>query len=123
MIDTSNFTDQQGTTFYRDHVQNWQDSGLNKSAYCRAHGLRTDNFRYWLRKFATQEALREMESAPSKRRLRLVPVQQRRDTPLGEQGCGIEIQFADCRVVLKGAVDEANLRTVLHTLRGATCGA
>jgi hypothetical protein len=33
--------------FWQQHVENWQKSGLNLAAYCRQHGLKHYQLRYW----------------------------------------------------------------------------
>ena len=41
--------------FWRSHCQQWNDSGLNQSAYCREHGLKFSQFHYWKRIFSELE--------------------------------------------------------------------
>lgn len=32
------------------HVEQWQQSGVSKAAFCSTHGLKLSSFKYWLRK-------------------------------------------------------------------------
>ena len=48
-------TDEERTSFWRDHVQTWQQSGLNQSAYAARHQLPLSRFNYWKRKFTASE--------------------------------------------------------------------
>jgi hypothetical protein len=36
--------------FWREHLQQWSQSGLSQSAYCRREGLTLHRFGYWRRK-------------------------------------------------------------------------
>ena len=118
MIDTRHFTNQQRATFYKEHVQKWRDSGLNKTSYCREHGLRVDNLRYWDEKFQEQEVVEQNPES----RLRIVPIKPSQ-SPRSEHSSKIDIQLGDCVIGLRGPVDEADLSTILKVLRGCKCGA
>ena len=37
--------------FWREHVQQWRESGLSKGRYCRVHGLSSSRFGYWTKKY------------------------------------------------------------------------
>ena len=37
---------QQAKSFWLDHVEQWQSSGLSQAAYCRQHGLCQHKFSY-----------------------------------------------------------------------------
>lgn len=39
---------------WRNHIQQWSESGLSQSAYCRKNNLRPNRFTYWKQKFKTQ---------------------------------------------------------------------
>jgi hypothetical protein len=41
---------QNRATRWLAHVEQWQQSGMSKAAYCTVHGLNFSSFRYWLRK-------------------------------------------------------------------------
>ena len=46
-----------GDDFWRQHIAQWQASGLSQAGYCRQHELATHPFSYWKCKFL-------MESEP-----------------------------------------------------------
>lgn len=37
-------------TMWSKHVESWQDAGLSQQAYCRMHGLNSNQFWYWKNK-------------------------------------------------------------------------
>ncbi len=45
--DYHRLTRQQKRRFWQQHVEGWQQSGLNQSAYCRRHDLKTQQFYRW----------------------------------------------------------------------------
>jgi hypothetical protein len=43
-------------SFWRDHLARFENSGLNRAAYCRQHRLATHSFDYWRRRLAGSTA-------------------------------------------------------------------
>lgn len=41
-------------TFWQQHLQAWESSGLSQSAYCRKHALSLTNFAYWRKRFKSE---------------------------------------------------------------------
>ena len=35
----------------KKHIENWQESGLTQTGYCRQAGIKLDNFNYYKQKF------------------------------------------------------------------------
>jgi len=46
-----NESNQGNESFWREHYEAFQSSGLNRSRYCRQHQLTYHRFLYWYRKF------------------------------------------------------------------------
>lgn len=40
--------------YWEEKVEEWQATDLGQNQFCRDKGLRSDQFRYWLKKFATK---------------------------------------------------------------------
>ncbi len=38
---------------WKNHIEAWQASGLSQNAYCREHGLKSNQLCYWKRKLTT----------------------------------------------------------------------
>ena len=41
--------------YWREHVEQWQLSGLSQKAYCKQHDLKPHNLSYWKNKLGTQQ--------------------------------------------------------------------
>ncbi len=48
-------SDQQTKTFWLEHIEHWQSSGLSQSVYSQQHGLVAHQFSYWKRKLVKVE--------------------------------------------------------------------
>lgn len=40
-------TTEQKRTHWQSHIDNWQQSGVSQTEYCKQHGLKLANFGYW----------------------------------------------------------------------------
>lgn len=40
--------------FWKNHIEQWSESGLSQNAYCRKNNLRPNQFTYWKQKFKNQ---------------------------------------------------------------------
>ncbi len=52
---------------WKHHIEAWQASGLSQNAYCRKHGLKSNQLCYWKRKLTTSKVdSAAASSVPSK---------------------------------------------------------
>ena len=51
-------TREERRTYWREHIEKWQQSGQSKRAYCREHGLKTANLYRWCAKLLKGEQRR-----------------------------------------------------------------
>jgi hypothetical protein len=51
--DYHRFSREQRRRFWRQHVEGWQQSGLNQVAYCRRHDLKVQLFYRWRQRIMT----------------------------------------------------------------------
>lgn len=42
-------------TYWQNHINQWQASGLSQKAYCHQHDLKSYNLSYWKNKFDAQK--------------------------------------------------------------------
>lgn len=49
-VSGSNLRPSKGKAFWEQHISNWQQSDLSKTAYCEAHDLAKSTFDSWRRK-------------------------------------------------------------------------
>lgn len=45
---------QERERYWRGHVEAWRTGGGSQGAYCRAQGLSSNSFGYWLRRFGKE---------------------------------------------------------------------
>jgi hypothetical protein len=48
--DSRQFDCQQRRSFWENHIEQWQKSGLSQAAYCRSHQIQAHRFYYWRRR-------------------------------------------------------------------------
>lgn len=61
-----------GDDFWRQHIAQWQASGLSQVGYCRQHELTTHQFSYWKCKFLTVSESSLPEPASGFTRIQMV---------------------------------------------------
>jgi hypothetical protein len=42
-------------SYWKDHIDSWQDSGLSQAEYCRRHNLKHHQLVYWKKRFIKAE--------------------------------------------------------------------
>lgn len=98
---------------WRQHIRDWQDSGLSVSAFCARRGLSQQSFYAWRR---------ELQRRDSEKAL-FVPIRLRNDDPAAATGERLEVLLAGGRRIRVAAgFDAATLRQLLAVLEeGASC--
>lgn len=46
---------EQKRSYWKDHIDSWQESGLNQAEYCRRHNLKHHQLVYWKKRFLKAE--------------------------------------------------------------------
>lgn len=59
MMNTDDMTPEEREEFWAMAIEEFQQSGMSKSAYCQQNDLSYSTFRYWLRKFEDRQAAME----------------------------------------------------------------
>ena len=80
-------SDQQTKTFWLEHIEHWQSSGLSQAAYSQQHELVAHQFSYWKRKLVAVEIPSLNTPSPA-----FACVQVEATT---HQDFGLSLQFAD----------------------------
>ena len=52
MVARRQLTSKEKGSFWQDHINSWQQSGLNQAEYCRQQGLGAASFTYWKKKLS-----------------------------------------------------------------------
>lgn len=47
---------EQKRTYWKQHIESWQETGLTQSEYCRRHNLKHHQLVYWKKRFLKAEA-------------------------------------------------------------------
>ena len=91
---------QQAKSFWLDHVEQWQSSGLSQAAYCRQHGLCQHKFSY--RKRQSSFCEESSNTSPGFSRVQV-------DTRISPSvsGIGLSLRFND-GISIEG-ITESNL--------------
>ncbi|MEE9356100.1 MAG: hypothetical protein V3U75_10970 [Methylococcaceae bacterium] len=101
-------TDKHSPTFWREHIEQWQSSGLSQAAYCRQHALIVHQFRYWNYKLRRVERPTVPTATSDFAR---VQVESTRNLD-----CGLSLHFAD-GTRLDG-IHPHNVMTVCQLIEG-----
>ena len=54
-MDKENFQRNTKREYWKEHLQQYEASGISKAAYCREHNLNYHQFSFWYRKFHDDE--------------------------------------------------------------------
>jgi hypothetical protein len=96
---------------WRQHWEDWKESGLSQAEYGRRHGLEIHTFRYWVTKYNQPETL------PATTALVKLPLQAQtmRDASLE---LVVDKKY---RLIIRADFDSALLQAVLSSLEGRSC--
>lgn len=83
--------------YWREHIENWQQSGQSKQAYCREHGLKSASLYRWCGKLLRGE----------QRRPQFIPV---RLPTIPAKRYAIELMLVNGRVLRIGDSSTARIR-------------
>jgi hypothetical protein len=107
-MDTANRAVLERRAFWRDHLTQWQASGMTQVAYCRQQGLHREQFGYWKKRLLLA---RSAGTAP--RGADFIAVQwATAGAPL------VIVLNARLRVEVQPGFDPATRRAVVQTLGG-----
>ena len=101
---------EQKRTYWKQHIDSWQETGLSQSEYCRRHNLKHHQLVYWKKRFLKTET--EVSFVPLKLEdlLDIPPRQDQASLTLV-----INNQF---KVDIRAGFDVQLLRQLIFALRG-----
>jgi transposase-like protein len=107
--------------FWRQAIEEWQQSGLSVTAFCQQRQLQLPSFFRWRKLLARRDQPAQPAEATTTSSALFVPVQLRLPAPAGAEQ-PFEVVLASGRVlrVLPG-FDAASLRLLLGVLEEAPC--
>ena len=74
--------------FWKTHLDNWEESGLNQSEYCRQHNLIYHRFGYWKARFKSRNLPVKFVQVASSEPINSSPSFLKLNLP---RGCQVEI--------------------------------
>ena len=103
---------EQKRTYWKQHIDSWQETGLSQTEYCRRHNLKHHQLVYWKKRFLKTET--EVSFVPLKLEdlLDIPPRQDQASLTLV-----INNQF---KVDIRAGFDVQLLRQLIFALRGLT---
>lgn len=98
---------EQKRRYWRHHLKAWQKSGMNQSAYCRAHGLKPYQMSYWKSRLAESE-----------QRISFVPLQLPSNLPVPVNQTALKLHTPNGFVIdVAGNFDPHVLRQLIATIK------
>lgn len=117
-VSGSNLRPSKGKAFWEQHISNWQQSDLSKTAYCEAHDLAKSTFDSWRRK---QQSADTNKLTPRDFLTLSLPQNTQAGKPLfssSNPAGTIEIQFQQGIVIkVNPPIDQEALFNVLQLVR------
>ena len=93
--------------FWKFHINNWHQSKMSQTAYCRKHGLTLHRFIYW------KKALNRQDSAIS-----FVPVPVSPNLPVAIEASNLNLFTANgYRIEVSTGFDPTTLKQLIHTVQ------
>ncbi|MBN2038787.1 MAG: hypothetical protein JW864_02025 [Spirochaetes bacterium] len=102
MKNYTEFTNEEKTTYWQKHFENWQDSGLSQKNYCESNAASYWNFKTWYAK------LRPVSGNGQNKFIKVKS--WKNDTVYAGK---IEIIFPDnIRIIVEDSISESSLRKI-----------
>jgi hypothetical protein len=91
MKGTVSVESRQRRKFWKEHLRQWQESGLSQAGYCRSHGLSDKSFVYWKKRVLPSGGLVSLVEVPRLQPMAVLPSRRPLRLMLGNR-YGIEIE-------------------------------
>ena len=105
-MDTVNCAMLERRSYWQDHVEQWQHSGLTQVAYCRQQGLKVAQFSYWKKRLRPAPSPGTTGGAAD-----FIAVQM-----AGASAALVVVLNEHLRVEVRPGFDSATLRAVVQAL-------
>ncbi len=93
--------------FWKQHIDDWQTSGLRQAEYCREYQLKVHRFIYWKKKFRASKASQTLIE------LKLPPVPYPQTS---SPACPLRVAVNRFQVAVERDFDPIALRQLIYTL-------
>lgn len=103
---------EQKRTYWKRHIDSWQETGLSQSEYCRRHNLKHHQLVYWKKRFLKTET--EVSFVPLK-------LEDLLDIPARQDQASLTLVINNqFKVDIRAGFDVQLLRQLIFALRGLT---
>jgi hypothetical protein len=103
---------EQKRTYWKQHIDGWQQTGLSQSEYCRRHNLKHHQLVYWKKRFLKTQT--EVSFVPLK-------LEDLLDIPARQDQASLTLVINNqFKVDIRAGFDAQLLRQLIFALRGLT---
>jgi len=100
----------QKRTYWKQHIDSWQETGLSQAEYCRRHNLKHHQLVYWKKRFLKTET--EVSFVPLK-------LEDLMDMPAREDAASLFLFINNhFKIEIQAGFDAPLLRQLIFTLQG-----
>lgn len=107
--------------YWRDMVRRWEESGLDKTAFCAREGITTASFHWWIRDLRRRDGGKVRTRSPKPKKVgpaRLVPAQVVKAAKSGPTPAPIEVVVLGQVIRVIPDFDPETFRRVVAVLQG-----
>jgi hypothetical protein len=103
---------EQKRSYWKQHIDSWQETGLNQAEYCRQHKLKHHQLVYWKKRFLKTET--DVSFVPLK-------LEDLLDIPARPESVSLSLVINNhFKVEIRPGFDAQLLRQLIFALRGLT---
>jgi hypothetical protein len=103
---------EQKRTYWKQHIDGWQQTGLSQSEYCRRHNLKHHQLVYWKKRFLKTQT--EVSFVP-------LELEDLLDIPARQDQASLTLVINNqFKVDIRAGFDAQLLRQLIFALRGLT---
>jgi hypothetical protein len=103
---------EQKRTFWKQHIDSWQETGLTQAEYCRRHNLKHYQLVYWKKRFLKTET--DVSFVPIK-------LEDLLDIPAPPESASLSLAINNhFKIEIRPGFDAQLLRELIFALRGLT---
>ncbi len=103
---------EQKRTYWKHHIDTWQETGLTQAEYCRRHNLKHHQLVYWKKRFLKTET--DVSFVPLK-------LEDLLDIPARQDQASLTLVINnDLKIEIRAGFDAQLLRQLIYVLRRLT---
>jgi hypothetical protein len=101
---------EQKRSYWKQHIDNWQQTGLTQTEYCRQHNLKHHQLVYWRKRFLETET--DISFVP-------LPLEDLLDLPARQKQASLTLVInSQYKIEIRAGFDAQLLRQLIFALQG-----